>query len=145
MAYALGTTWAGWIQTHSDDWNAIAELSRVKLLMSRIAELDESYDFGGPHLYLGVFETLLPPALGGQPEAGRTHFERAVQLSGGTHLLTKVYFAQQYGRLVFDKELHDRLLNEVIAADPRIDGITLLNKVAQLQAGVLLESSDSYF
>ncbi|MBV1906170.1 MAG: TRAP transporter TatT component family protein [Pseudomonadales bacterium] len=145
MMYALGANWAGWIQAHSDDWNAIAELSRVKLLMNRIAELDEAYDFGGPRMYLGVFETLLPPALGGRPEVGRRHFERAIQLSGGVHLFTKVVFAQQYARLVFDQQLHDNLLNEVLSSDSAVGGIALLNNVAKEQARKLLKSSVDYF
>jgi len=145
VAYSLATSWAGWIQAHSDDWNAIAELSRVKTLMTRIKTLDESYDYGGPQMYLGVFETILPPALGGRPEVGRVHFERAIQLSGGTHMLSKVIFAQQYARLVFDQQLHDNLLNEVLSGDPAVEGITLLNKVAQQQARKLLDSSPEYF
>ncbi len=145
ITYSLATSWAGWIQAHSDDWNAIAELSRVKTLMTRINTLDESYDYGGPQMYLGVFETILPPALGGRPELGRVHFERAVELSGGTHMLSKVIYAQQYARLVFDQELHDNLLNEVLAGNPEVEGLTLLNKVAQLQAQKLLDSSADYF
>ena len=60
LLYQLGSVWAGWIQANGDDFVAIAELGRVKALMARIAELDETYDYGGPHLYLGVFETLVP-------------------------------------------------------------------------------------
>ncbi len=145
LLYRLGTSWAGWIQANSDDFAAIAELSRVKALMRRIVELDAGYDQGGAHLYLGVFETLLPPAMGGRPEEGRAHFERAVTLSQGSNLMTKVLYAEQYGRLVFDRELHDRLLREVLAADPRAPGLTLINVVAQERAAELLESADEYF
>jgi len=145
ILYRLGTTWAGWIQANSDDFVAIAELGRVKALMQRVIELDESFDHGGAHLYMGVFETILPPGLGGKPEVGRNHFERAVELSGGRQLLTKVMFAEQYARLVFDRELHDRLLQEVLATDPAQPGLTLINVVAQEQAAALLESADAYF
>lgn len=145
LIYRLGTTWAGWIQANSEDFAAIAELGRVKALMSRVIELDEVYDYGGAHLYMGVFETILPPALGGKPELGRTHFERALVLSEGRHMLTKVMFAEQYARLVFDRELHDRLLEEVMATDPAVPGLTLMNVVARQQAAVLLESADAYF
>ena len=145
LLYRLGTSWAGWIQANRDDFGAIAELSRVKSLMSRIIELDEDYDYGGAHLYLGVFETLFPPAMGGRPEEGRQHFERALEISGGRNLLTKVLYAENYGRLLFDRELHDRLLKEVIAADPRLPGLTLMNVVAQQRAAELLESADEYF
>ena len=143
--YQLGSVWAGWIQANSDDFAAIAELSRVKSLMVRVAELDETYDYGGPHLYLGVFETLLPPSLGGRPEVGRSHFEKAIEISDGKYLMTKVMFADQYARLLFNRELHDQLLDEVMAADPRVPGLTLVNTVAQRRAQELLESADAYF
>lgn len=144
-AYALATAWAGWIQARSEDWNAVADLGRVKPLMARIVELDERYDHGGPRLYMGVFETLLPPALGGKPELGRSHFQRAIEISAGRHLLVKVFYAESYARLVFDRELHDRLLNEVLAADPNVEGLTLMNTIAQTQARDLLASADAYF
>ncbi len=145
LVYGLATSWAGWIQAHSDDFNAVAELGRVKVLIGRIAELDEGHDYGGPHLYLGIFEVLLPPALGGRPEVGRYHFERAIALSEGRHLLTKVMFADQYARLVFDRPLHDRLLNEVLSTDEDPPELRLMNAVAKRLARDLLESADDYF
>lgn len=143
--YQLASAWAGWTQANSDDFAAIAELGRVKALVLRIAELDETYDHGGPHLYLGVFETLLPPSLGGRPEIGRSHFEKAIEISEGRYLMTKVMFADQYARLMFDRELHDRLLTEVVTADPTAPGLTLINTVAQRRAYELLDSADAYF
>lgn len=144
-AYALTTAWAGWIQAHADDWNAVADLGRVKPLMATVLALDERYDNAGPHLYMGVFETLLPAALGGRPELGRTHFERAIELTGGRHLLVKVFYAENYARLVFDRELHDRLLEDVLAAAPEEDGLTLMNAIAKEQARTLLASADDFF
>jgi hypothetical protein len=143
--YQLGSSWAGWLQAHSDDFVAIAELGRIKALMAKLVELDETYDYGGPHLYLGVFETFLPPALGGRPELGRTHFERAIAISQGKYLMTKVMYADQYARLMFDRELHDQLLNEVLSTDPEVPGLVLINTVAQDRAYELLETADAYF
>lgn len=144
-AYALAASWAGWIQARSDDWNAVADLGRVKPLMARLVELDERYENGGPRLYMGVFETLLPPALGGKPELGRAHFERALAITGGRHLLVKVFYAESYARLVFDRPLHDRLLGEVLAAETEAEGLTLMNAIAQDRATALLASADDYF
>jgi hypothetical protein len=59
--------------------------------------------------------------------------------------MTKVMFARSYARSVYDRELHDRLLNEVLAADPRVPGQTLVNVIAQREARVLLASADEYF
>lgn len=145
LLYAVGVSWAGWIQSHSSDWNAVAELARVRLLMAQVLALDETLDYGGPHLYYGVFETLLPVALGGKPEVGKKHFEKAVALSQGRYLMTKVMYARQYARLVYDRELHDKLLSDVVAADASVDGITIVNLLAQQQAQMLLDSADDYF
>jgi hypothetical protein len=46
---------------------------------------------------------------------------------------------------MFDQELHDRLLNEVLAADPVVEGMTLTNRIAQERAKDLLASSKDYF
>ena len=145
VSYSLGVAWAGWIQAHSSDWNAIGQLGRVKVLMEKIIDLDESWDSGGAHLYMGGLETLLPAAMGGHPEKGRAHFEQALAFAGGKYLMTQVIYAEQYARLVFDKELHDRLLHEVIVADPVVEGMTLTNRIAQARAVELLAESDEYF
>lgn len=144
LTYALGVAWVGRLQANSDDWAVIAELSRAKLLMARVIELNDSYENGGPHLYMGGMETLLPASLGGKPEKGREHFEKAIAISD-TYLMTKVIFAEQYARLVFNQQLHDRLLNEVIKANPVADGMTLTNRIAQARAADLLASSAEYF
>ncbi len=145
VLYGVGTAWTSWIQVHSDDWNAIAQLSRVRVIMEKVLALDESYDHGGAHLYMGGLDTILPASMGGKPEQGRIHFERAIELSDGKYLMTKVIYAQQYARLVFDRELHDRLLHDVVQADPRVPGMTLINKIAQARAERLLKESSDYF
>lgn len=145
VVYATAVAWAGWIQAHSDEFNAIAELAKVKYLMERMIVLDEGWENGGPHLYMGALETIFPALMGGHPEKGREHFEKAMKFSGDEYLMTKVIYAEQYARLVFDKELHDRLLNEVVAADPVVEGMTLTNKIAQERARELLAGSDDYF
>jgi len=143
--YALGTAWAGWIQAHREDLNAVAEISRVETLMQRILELDESYQDGGAHLYLGTLATFLPSVLGGKPDVGRKHFERAIEISSGKNLMAKVVYAREYARMIFDRELHDRLLHEVLKAEPNVQGYTLMNTLAQKQAQELLNSADDYF
>jgi len=107
--------------------------------------LDETYSAGGPHLYMGGLETILPAAMGGEPEKGQGHFIRAIEIADGKFLMAKVVYAEQYAKLVFDKELHDQLLNEVLSADPVVEGMTLTNVLAQQRARELLAESDDYF
>ena len=142
---ALAQSWLVWIRAHSDDWSAIADLPRTETLLETILRLDETFDGGSAHVYLGILKTLRPPALGGKPEDARKHFERAVAISGGHNLGARVALAENYARLVFDQELHDQLLREVMAADPRVRGMTLMNIVAQQRAEMLLASSNDYF
>jgi len=143
--YGFGSAWGGWIKANASDWNAIADLPKVEALMERILILDEDYERGAPHVYLGVLYTLRPASMGGKPELGRVHFERAVELSEGRDLSAKVLLASQYARLVFDRELHDRVLLEVLEADARQPGLTLSNTLAQQQAQELLAGADDYF
>ena len=143
--YGLAGAWAGWIQANSEDWGAIAQLPKVKALIQHVLKLDESYDQGTAHIYMGVLETQLPPSVGGKPEQARAHFERAILLSEGKNLMAKVMYAKQYGRLLFEQELHDRLLNEVLKAETKAAGLTLANSLAQEQAAELLASSAEYF
>ncbi len=143
--YAYASARAGWIQANSGDWSAIAELSKAKALMQWLAQHAPDYDQGTLQVYLGVMETQLPPSLGGKPEIGRQHFEKALEISQGKHLMAKVLYAKQYARLMFEQELHDRLLNETLAAEPHAEGLTLINRLAQRQAETLLAESTEYF
>ena len=143
--FALGSAWAAWIQVRRQDWSAVAEIARVEAVMGRVVELDEPFQDGAAHLYLGVLSSLIPPALGGKPEAGQAHFERALEISKHKNLMVMVMYARHYARLVFDRELHDRLLNEVLAADPEVPGYALANTLAQQQARELLKSAENYF
>ena len=144
-AFACAGAWAAWISANRGDWTAVADKARVDALIRRVIELDPSYRDGAPYLYLGVLETLLPAALGGRPEEGRRHFERAVELSGGRSLMAKVLLASEYARLTFDRELHDRLCREVLEASPEAPGLTLSNALAQERARRLLETSGEFF
>ena len=94
---------------------------------------------------MGGLETLLPASMGGHPEEGRKHFERAVAISGGKFLMDKVIYADQYAKLTFNKKLYEKLLKEVLAADPVVPGMTLANEIAQRKAKTLLAESDDYF
>lgn len=143
--FTLGSSWAGWIQTRQGDWNAAADLARVTKIMNHALKLDEQYQFGQIHLYLGVLNTLLPPALGGKPELGKHHFEKAIHFSANKNLMAKVIYAEKYARLIFNKELHDKLLNEVLKTEPRSKGFTLTNMLAHEQARELLASGKDYF
>ncbi len=121
----------------------MAELPKVELLLQRLVDEHPDFAKGRAQLYLAIMRTLLPASLGGKPELGRQHFELAIQYSQGHDLMAKVEYARRYARLVFNQELHQRLLEEVLESDPRQPGLTLSNVLAQQQAVMLLQ--DEYF
>jgi len=143
--HTLGTAWAGYVQAHSDDWSAIAALPKAQAVIERVVELDPDYEKGLPWAYLGVLHSLRPAGVGGEPERGRAAFEQAIVRSRGANLMAKTLYAERYARLLFDRELHDRLLNEVLAADAKQAGFTLANHMAQARATALLAAADDYF
>lgn len=145
VLFTLGSTWAGYIQLNSADWKAVGELGRVDAIMQRIVALDEEYEYGQAHMYLGVLNSILPESLGGQPDKAKFHFKRAIALSEGKNLMAQTLYAERYARLVFDQQLHDSLLDEVLAADPVVHGLTLQNTVAQRDAKRLRAESADYF
>lgn len=134
-----------YLRTHSDDWEALAELPRIEAILERLLVIGKPADAGTVNSYLGILNTLRPEALGGQPERGRAYFEKAIALTGGRDLSVLVEFARSYARLVYDRDLHDSLLNQALAADPRQEGYTLLNTLAQKEASDLLASANDYF
>jgi hypothetical protein len=143
--YSYAVSWLSHLDATSEDWTAVAELPWVQAVLERALALDETYENGALHGYLGILNSLRPPALGGQPDVAREHFERAIALSGGRDLSIKVEYARRYARLVFDQELHDRLLTEVLDAPVDAPRMTLFNVLARQEAQALLASSREYF
>lgn len=143
--YSYGVSWLSHLDATSEDWTAVAELPWVEAVLTRALALDETYEDGALHSYLGILNSLRPPALGGKPDVAREHFDRAIELSGGRDLSIKVEYARRYARLVFDQELHDRLLTEVLDAPVDAPGKTLFNVLAKREAQTLLASSKEYF
>ncbi len=145
VLYAFASAWAGWIQVNADNWNAIAQIPKLTAMFNRSIELNDQYDYGGAYLYLGVLNSQIPPSLGGKPEQGRSYFEKALKISEGKNLMVHVLFAENYARLVFDQELHDKLLNQVLSSNHVETGLTLINTLAQKRAELLLAESPEFF
>ena len=123
----------------------MTKLPRVEAILNRVQGLDPQYRQVKVQHYLGVLKTIRPPALGGNFDQGLTHYKRAIEYSGGNDLTIYVDYASYYARTLYDRDLHDRLLNVVVTADPVKDGYTLFNTLAQRDAQAMLDSADDYF
>lgn len=143
--YAFAIGWLSHLDATSEDWSAVAELPWVEAALERVLEVDETHDGGTLQSYLGVLKSLRPPALGGRPEEAQAHFERALQISAGRNLSIKLEYARRYARMMFEQDLHDRLLHEVLDAPADAPGLTLFNTLAKREAAALLATSADYF
>lgn len=136
--------WLTWIQLQQGSPEAMADLVLVERIMTRLLELDETFQAGSIHLFFGGLQATKPALLGGNPEISRRHFEKALDLSHREFLLVHTSYAETLARLTFDRELHDRLLNEVLSFDlAKAPEYALANRIARKKAARLL--ADGYF
>ncbi len=146
LLLTYSTSYLVYIRSHSNDWNAIARLPYIESALEYYVEKNpETENIDSVYTYLGILSTLLPPALGGDYEKGKRYFENAIEFSGDQNLSAKVEYALSYARPLYDRELHDKLLQEVISSNPVKKNYTLLNVIAKEQASLMLEDADEYF
>ncbi len=145
LLYTYGFASLAYLRVHSSDWDSLAELPQIEALFDHYLNIIGDEVNSSVYTYMGIMLTLRPPALGGEPERARDFFEKAIAESNGHDLSAKVEYARGYAKLLYERELHDRLLNEVLQADPNQDGFVLTNVMAQEEAATLLAEADDYF
>jgi len=124
----------------------MADLPRVVLLMERVIALEETHDYGGAHLFMGIYKSAVPPVYGGKPEEARWHFERAIEIGRGDFLMAYVYYADHYARKMLKRDLFIDLLTKVIESPvDRIPELALINTIARTRAEEMLNHGEDYF
>ena len=120
----------------------MADLVTVEKIMARLLELDDTVEQGSTPLFFGTLYGSKPQMIGGDPERSRYHFEKALEISGRSFLMAQVLFAAPYSRMIFDQELHNSLLEEVLAFDlDQAPDNRLSNQIAKRRARELLEEN----
>lgn len=138
--------WASWINLNFSNPDALADLPRVQLIMARVLQLDESYFYGGAHLFFGTIYAVRPPLLGGNIKKAKQHFDRCFEFSQEKFLLPYVYYAQYYLVRQMDRELFIKTLEKVLRApDDILPGQELPNAIAKKKAKMLLKKMDEFF
>jgi tetratricopeptide (TPR) repeat protein len=138
--------WASWISLNSDSMEALAELPRVESMMQRVLELDEGFNYGGAHLFMGILLASKPKMAGGDLKKSQEHFLKALDLGQGKFLMSYVYYANYYARQALDKDLFISTLQKVLETPANASpDLTLLNTVAKREAKELLDRVEEYF
>jgi len=140
------SNWAKWIDMNRTDPARIADMGKVEALMQRVLELDETFYFGGPHIFFGVWYGSRPPMLGGNFALSETHFGKARNITQGKLLIADVLYAQylavQQGNR---KAFHDKLTAVVNTSADSYPEMALANAIAQHKAKILLKNEGELF
>src|SRR5690606_19246846 len=138
-----GNAWGSAINISRDDPLLVADLPFTTVFVERSVELDEKYYHAAGHTFLGVANSALGESMGGDPEKGRQHLEKALELTGRKATLVQVNYAQGYAVQKNDKALFTKLLNEAIETPIPKGDLALPNTIAKRRAERLLAQVDT--
>ena len=130
----------------------VLQVAKAKMIIERVIALDDKNNQkdkakrGFAHIVRAMLHLSLPKALGGDPEAGKAEFERAIEITENKFLLAKVLLARKYAVATQDKELFRKTLVEVLQTDPAIwPAQRLANEIAHRRARRYLKHEKEYF
>ncbi len=120
-AFWYGSCLAYWIAASGGSPESVAEVSKMLAVIDRLIELDESFFYGGPLLLRASFYATAPSILGGSPIKAKIFFDRAIKISNGKFLLSKMAYAQFYAALLKDKTEKEIYQEEVRRLEEKIE------------------------
>jgi hypothetical protein len=145
MAWAAAN-WGRWISLNLESPAAIAQQPQLEALMTRLLELEPTFEYGLPHVLRGMYDALRPEMLGGQPDSAALHFDRAFELSKGENQLYRVLYAEYYCRQVLDEECFETSLQQVESAGAsEIAAFRMMNEIARRRARRLRAMREEWF
>jgi predicted anti-sigma-YlaC factor YlaD len=146
LLYWTAASWAAAIALSKDDPFLIAEVPQMEALIDRALELDESFDRGAIHGFLIGYEMARSGVPGDPVERSRQHFERAVELSGGTLAGPYVGYAEAVCVQKQDLAQFDALLAQALAINPdEHPDSRLVNLIMQRRARWLQSQREDLF
>ena len=145
LLYWTAAAWGSAIALGQERPELVADLSTVFAMARRCLELDETFARGAVHEMMMIF-VALPINNGGDREAAREHYARAVELNEGHSAGTHVSLATTVSVPEQDRDEFTGLLEAALAIDAdEYPAIRLANLLAQIKARYLLENIDEYF
>ncbi|HYQ70864.1 MAG TPA: TRAP transporter TatT component family protein, partial [Gammaproteobacteria bacterium] len=135
-----------WIDLNRDNVAGIASLASAATLMNRVLELDDSYYYGGPHLFFGVYYGGRAPMFGGDFELAEMHFRRASEINEGKLLIVDLLQAEFLYRQQLNRTAFNERLLYILDAPPGLyPEMALVNAISKQRAVYLLALEDEWF
>jgi hypothetical protein len=141
-----------WFATNLGKWAASKGFATrlrykddIKATMDHVKSLDEGFFYAAPWRYFGSFEAVTAGLAGGSLEKSEQNYKKAVELAPN-YLGTKVLWAEYLCTKKNDRATYEKLLKEVLAADPTVDAaIEPENRIEQKKATKMLAEIDERF
>lgn len=138
--------WARGISLQKDDAMQVIDLPRVEMMMRRVLELDETFYYGGAHLFFTVYYGDRAPSIGGEPEKAIEHIKHVDRINQERFLLSKFYLARYYAYPKQDAALYKQTLQEVLDAPMDVyPGHEAATAIAKARAKRWLAQADVLF
>jgi tetratricopeptide (TPR) repeat protein len=131
ILFWTGYAWLARVNISKDQPEMVAELFVGIAMLERSLELDPEYNHYGATTALASYHARTAAA---ELDQSKQMFEQAIQKTGGKSLLAKVNFATRYACIKGDKELYEKTLNEVLAAEDPDPEQRLPNTIAKRRA-----------
>jgi len=145
LLYWTAAAWGAAIGVGKDRPELTADVHVVRAMLGRALALGEDFDGGAIHEAMVVLESA-PAMMGGSLERARTHYEKALALSGGKKASPYVTLAENVSVQTQNRAEFTALLERALAIDPDADRLNrLANRVIQKKARWLLAHADDLF
>lgn len=142
----------GAINQNKDDIALVSHLPKARALLERVVQLDDAENDRDPatralpHIGLAQMSVAMSKALGGDPQLGQKHFQRAIELTKNKFLLAQVLYARRYAVAVQNRELFHKTLVHVLQTDPAVwPDQRLANEIAHRKARRYLKREKEWF
>lgn len=137
---------AGKINLSLDDPATLINLPLVEQMINQIEKIDPSFFYGAVYLLKGSIAGMKPRMMGGDPEEALKYFDKNLQITKGTFLLSYIYKAQYYAAKTLNEELFDEILLKVDELEINdFPKIALFNQIARKKAELLRNKKEDLF
>ena len=137
-----GYAWGSYIDAAKDDMEAIADLEYAKAFVTRSIELDPDYYNAAGYTFMGV---AIASEMASDMEESKAYFEKALAATERRALQAQVNMARHYAVKEGDRELFDKLLEEVMDAHDPLPEARLANRMARQRAELYIANADQLF
>lgn len=144
MLFWTAFAWGSYVNLNRNSASDIADLPKVIAMINRVIELDTSYMYGIPHLFLIVTYSM-PAMFGGDLEKAKAEYQKIKIISGDKFVIADYYMAKFYAAQAQDKDMFEKLLQKVQDADNGLIQERMFTQVAKRKAELLLLRKDDIF